>query len=52
MFGRTINATPSDTTITVEFVPAANYQYFTLNSDVLGLLDQKQVIIKEKTLWP
>ena len=44
MFGRTINATPSDTTITVEFVPAANYQYFTLNSDVLGVLDQNRLL--------
>jgi len=43
MFGRTINATPSDTTITVEFVPAANYQYFTLDSDVLGVLDQNRL---------
>ncbi len=43
MFGRSINATPSDTTVTVEFVPAANYQYFQLNSPVLGVLDQNRL---------
>ncbi len=43
MFGRTIKATPSDTTITVEFVPAANYQYFQLDSEALGVLDQNRL---------
>ena len=41
--GRTINATPADTTITLDLLPAANYQSFTLNSDLLGVLDQNRL---------
>jgi hypothetical protein len=36
--GRTISATPQDTTITLDLLPAVNYQSFTLNSDILGVL--------------
>jgi len=43
IYGRTINATPLDTTITCELVPAANYQAFQLDSDILGVLDQNRL---------
>lgn len=41
--GRTIQATPHRTTITLDLLPAADYQSFTLNSDVLGVLDQNRL---------
>jgi len=41
--GRTINATPRDTTIVLDLLPAANYQSFTLDSAVLGVLDQNRI---------
>jgi hypothetical protein len=40
---RTINATPRDTTIVLDLLPAANYQSFTLNSDILGVLNQNRL---------
>ena len=41
--GRTINATPRDTTIVLDLLPAANYQSFTLDSTVLGVLNQNRL---------
>lgn len=41
--GRTINATPRDTTIVLDLLPAVNYQSFTLNSTVLGVLNQNRL---------
>ncbi len=41
--GRTINATPRDTTIVLDLLPAANYQSFTLDSAVLGVLNQNRL---------
>jgi hypothetical protein len=43
IFGRTIRATAEDTTITLDLVPAANYQYFELDSAVLGVLDENRL---------
>ena len=43
IYGRTINATPLDTTISCELVPAANYQAFQLDSELLGVLDQNRL---------
>jgi hypothetical protein len=43
LYGRTINATPSDTTITCELVPASNYQSFVLDSGTLGVLDTNRL---------
>jgi hypothetical protein len=37
--GRRIEASPSDTTVTLTLRPAANYWYFTLDSAALGILD-------------
>jgi hypothetical protein len=41
--GRTISATPQDTTITLDLLPAVNYQSFTLNSDIMGVLNQNRL---------
>ena len=43
LYGRTINATPLDTTITCELVPASNYQTFQLDSNTLGVLDTNRL---------
>lgn len=43
IYRRIINATPSDTTITLELLPGADYQSFVLDSDVLGVLDQNRL---------
>ena len=43
IFGRTIRVTPSDTIITLDLVPAANYQYLELDSAVLGILDENRL---------
>lgn len=37
--GRTINATPAQTTIILDLLPAIDYQSFRLDSSVIGLLD-------------
>lgn len=41
--GRQISATPSDTTITLELLPAVDYQSFVLDSSTLGVLDQNRL---------
>jgi len=41
--GRSMTATPSDTTIVLELLPAVDYQSFVLDSDVLGVLDQNRL---------
>lgn len=41
--GRTINATPGRTTITLDLLPAVDYQSFTLDSSVLGVLNQNRL---------
>jgi len=41
--GRTFKATPSHTTLTLDLVPAEDYQSFVLNSDILGVLDQNRL---------
>lgn len=41
--GRSIKATPGRTTIDLELLPAADYQSFVLDSDVLGVLDQNRL---------
>ena len=41
--GRQIKATPGRTTIALELLPAVDYQSFTLDSDVLGVLDQNRL---------
>lgn len=43
IYGRRINVSPLDTTVTCELVPTANYQTFTLNSLTLGVLDQNRL---------
>ena len=43
IFGRTIRVTPSDTVVTLDLVPAANYQYFELDNTALGVLDQNRL---------
>jgi len=43
IFGRTIRATADDTIITLDLVPAANYQYLELDSAVLGILDENRL---------
>ena len=40
---RTIRATPADTTITLDLLPAVDYQSFTLDSTVLGVLDENRL---------
>lgn len=40
---RVIAATPSDTVVTLELLPAVDYQSFTLDSDLLGILDQNRL---------
>jgi hypothetical protein len=40
---RTISATPSNTTITVSMIPAADYQSFVLDSSTLGVLNQNRL---------
>ena len=40
---RRISATPSNTTITVSMIPAADYQSFVLDSSTLGVLDQNRL---------
>ena len=41
--GRQISATPAQAVITLDLVPAAQYQSFILNDQYLGLLDQNRV---------
>ena len=41
--GRTISATPADTTVTLQLRPLANYWCFTLDSATLGVLDQNRL---------
>lgn len=41
--GRRISAVPGRTTIELELKPAADYQSFVLDSDVLGVLDQNRL---------
>ena len=41
--GFAFNAVPGQTTYTVYFSPLANYQYFTLNSSTLGILDTSRL---------
>lgn len=41
--GLTISAVPGRTTIALELLPAADYQSFVLDSDVLGVLDQNRL---------
>lgn len=41
--GRTINATPGNTTITLDLLPAADYQSFVLDSSTLGVLDTNRL---------
>ena len=43
IFGRTIRSTADDTIITLDLVPAANYQYLELDSAVLGILDENRL---------
>ena len=43
IFGRTIRATPAQTTITLELLPAQDYQSFVLDSSTLGVLDQNRL---------
>jgi hypothetical protein len=41
--GFSFNAVPGQTTYTVYFSPLTNYQYFTLNSSTLGILDTSRL---------
>ena len=41
--GRQISATPAQAVITLDLVPAAQYQSFILNDQYLGVLDQNRV---------
>lgn len=41
--GRTISAVPGRTTITLDLLPAQDYQSFVLDSSVLGVLDQNRL---------
>lgn len=41
--GRTVSATPEQTTITLDLVPASQYQSFILNDNYLGVLDQNRL---------
>ena len=41
--GRSIKATPGRTSITLELLPAQDYQSFVLDSDTLGVLDQNRL---------
>lgn len=41
--GRTINATPAQTTIILDLLPAIDYQTFRLDSPVIGVLDQNRL---------
>ncbi len=41
--GRTIQATPGRTTITLDLLPAQDYQSFVLDSDILGVLDTNRL---------
>ena len=41
--GRTIQAVPGRTTITLNLLPAQDYQSFVLDSDILGVLDQNRL---------
>ena len=41
--GRTINATPKQTTIILDLLPAIDYQTFRLDSTVIGVLDQNRL---------
>lgn len=41
--GITVNASPDKTTFTVYFSPATYYQFFTLDSSVLGILDTSRL---------
>lgn len=41
--GRRINAVPGRTTITLDLLPAADYQSFVLDSTVLGVLNQNRL---------
>ena len=41
--GRTFRATPSHTTLTLDLLPAADYQSFVLNSDTIGVLDTNRL---------
>lgn len=43
VYKRTVNATPSDTTITLELLPAQDYQSFVLDSDTFGVLDTNRL---------
>jgi hypothetical protein len=43
LVGRTINVTPSDTVLTLELLPAADYQSFVLDSSTIGVLDQNRL---------
>ena len=40
---RTVRATPSDTTIILDLLPAVDYQSFVLDSAVLGVLDENRL---------
>lgn len=41
--GMTVNATPSRTTITLDLLPAQDYQSFVLDSDTLGVLNTNRL---------
>ena len=41
--GRTIQATPANTIITLDLLPAQDYQSFVLDSDTLGVLDTNRL---------
>lgn len=41
--GRTIKATPADTTVTLTLRPAIDYATFTLNSATLGIIDRNRL---------
>jgi len=41
--GRTIKATPGNTTITLDLLPAQDYQSFVLDSSTLGVLDTNRL---------
>ena len=43
IFGRRIDAVPGRTTITIELLPAVDYQSFVLDSSTLGVLDQNRL---------
>lgn len=41
--GRTIQATPANTSITLDLLPAVDFQSFVLNSSALGVLDENRL---------